>query len=122
MSSVRDRLTGAADRLDRLAAAAEYREGRWLVDVAGPVADTGWLGPTHDVLTAIWPQAELVNVFSPALARILAGWLRAEAQDVQMCDRINEKDPYNDGGTRVLYRPQVSDALKLADHVLKETP
>ncbi len=121
-SVVHRRLTEAADFLDHLADEAQYKAGRWFVDVAGPIATTQWLGPTHDVLTATVPQAQLANTFSPVAARLLSTWLRREAEEVAVFDSINNKDPDNPYKTRVLYRAQTSDALAFADHVLKGKP
>lgn len=99
MTDVKQRLTEAAALLDHYADRAEYHEGWWAVGVAGPVASTQWLGPSHDVLTATWPQAVLVDMCSPALARLLAQWLRTEAAlqsgdedhttcDIRLCEAL----------------------------------
>jgi hypothetical protein len=36
-----------------------------MVDVAGPLASTTWLGETHDVLTATWKQVAWVALVRP---------------------------------------------------------
>lgn len=76
-------LRAAASKLRALARHATYRDGRWMVDVAGPAASTSWLGPSHDVLTATWRQAAWVDTAKPALAEPLAIWLNREAKDVR---------------------------------------
>lgn len=111
MSDVKTRLIEAADYLDRLADEAEYRDGRWFVDVAVLANSIKWLGPTHDALTATVPQAELVNAFSPAVVHVLAQWLRTEAK-LNAGDELHDKDCTVESCTAVA-------ALALADRLLK---
>jgi hypothetical protein len=91
-----DVLTRAADRLEATANAAHYIEGRWYMDVAGPVASLDWLGPSHDVLTATWQQAEFVSVMSPDLARDLAAifraWARMGSYESEFLGRIGGRE------------------------------
>lgn len=44
----------------------------------------------------------------------LADLLDAAAVDMEMCDRINSRDPHNDGKTRVMHHPMASAALAVA--------
>ena len=115
MNSIRERLEEAADYLDDLATHAPHANdasgaGVWRVDVAGPVASTQWLGPSHDALTATWPQAAMVEAFSPEFARLLAMWMRTEAKG-------NFGD--EDHTTCVVERCESMAALALADHLLE---
>lgn len=74
-----EELRAAATELRETAKRAHYQDDRWFVDVAGPVASTAWLGPSHDVLTATWPQAAWAALMHPKLAEPLAEWLEMEA-------------------------------------------
>lgn len=75
-------LREAAHRIRLGVEMAQLRPGRWSVDVAGPLASTGWLGPSHDVLTATWRQAQHVSAFgSPAVALAVAAWLDDVAEN-----------------------------------------
>lgn len=62
----------------------------------------------------------IVLCLSPDTVELLSKWLRSEADDVRMCDGINDRDPDNPGKTRIIYRPQASDALAFADHILEQ--
>jgi hypothetical protein len=73
---IKPRLIDAADYLDNLADDAEHVKGRWIVDVAILGNAIDWLGPSHDALTATWPQAALIAVHSPQQARLQAKLLR----------------------------------------------
>jgi hypothetical protein len=117
MTDVRARLLEAASYLDDVAAQARwnagesYPEGRWMVAVAGPLANTQWLGPQFDVLTSTWQQAVLVNLCSPDIVQLLAELLRTEARNV-----FGDED-HSTCETTVC--PSMA-ALALAEHVLKE--
>lgn len=76
-------LRQAAQLMRAKAEAATYVPGRWAVDVAGPVANTSWLGRSHDVLTGTWKQASHVAAWSPAVALAVADWLDLEASMVE---------------------------------------
>lgn len=80
MSDV-DTIRLAAALMRQRAEAARYDGDRWAVDVAGPLAMTAWLGPSHDVLTATWPQAAHVEAISrPPFALAIADWLDTAAE------------------------------------------
>lgn len=57
---------------------------------------------------------------TPTVAALIAArtpltkLLEAAADDLAMCDRINSRDPYNDGATRVLPHQLATDALAVA--------
>lgn len=51
---------------------------------------------------------------SPLLAEDFATLLDQAADEVDMCERMNSRDPDNDGKTRVMVRPIVGPALALA--------
>lgn len=75
----------------------------------------------HD--TAITSRAlgrTIVLCLSPDTVELLAKWMRSEAADVAACDAINSRDPDNPGKTRVMYRPQATEAYAFANHVLEE--
>lgn len=76
MSTELELLRRAAALMRREAENAQYAPGRWAVDVAGPLASTAWLGPSHDALTATVRQAAHVHSFgNPAVALAVADWL-----------------------------------------------
>ena len=79
MSTPAEELRAAATKLRNTAQRAHFEGERWFVDVAGPIASTAWLGPSHDVLTATWLQAAWVALMHPKLAEPLAAWLEALA-------------------------------------------
>lgn len=58
--------------------------------------------------------------FTPEVALALGAWLDDAASDLDMCERINSRDPYNDGKTRVLPHHLVTGALAVARQILGE--
>jgi hypothetical protein len=108
--SPRERMTKAAAYLRQLARDAEYKEGRWFVDVAVLTNSITFLGPSHDVLTATWPQAALVDMCSPAFVRMVADLLDVAALSA-----------YDDVDHSVCDKAECSilAALELADQILK---
>ena len=123
MKSVKHRLEEAADYLDHLykgskqspTTLAHSEVTRGLV-----VEDCG--SATNEQPVAHFFRDGLPEVFltlGPASLPLLSRWLRREVEDVVMCDAINAKDPDNPGKTRVMYRPQASNAVAFADHILK---
>ena len=65
------------------------------------------------------PPRMLVYILDPEQAQNLARLLRATSFDVKAYDAINDRDPDNDGKTRVMYRDTVNDALNLARKILE---
>lgn len=123
MTDIKARLLEAADYLDYLhegsrhipVSLAHSKFSSGLVIKAGGSDTNEW-----HVAHFFWGgAAEVFIALGPAVLPLLAKWLRSEADDAAMIDAINDKDTDNPGKTRVLYRPQASDALALADHILK---
>jgi hypothetical protein len=56
------------------------------------------------------------------LAHALADLLGALADDAAMCDRINNRQPDNPYGTRVMYAPATTRALAVARLINQEQP
>lgn len=122
MTNIKDRLTEAADYLDYLYEGSKHVPD----DLFQPEGERSIvLSPSADrpVAQFFWGGvAEVFVALGPAVLPLLAQWLRDEAVDVEMIDRINAVDPDNDGKTRVLHKPQTSDAFALADRILKGKP
>lgn len=123
MTDIKARLLEAADHLDYLHEGSKHiptdlvhsEERRGLVMSTETDAHRA-----RQVGQFFWGgAAEVFITLGPAVLPLLANWLHSEADDVAMIDAINSRDPDNPGKTRVLYRPQTSDALRLADHILK---
>lgn len=72
-----EELTAAADKLDAL---LSKLGDRWVVDVAVLTNSFSWLGPSHDALTATWPQAAYIAAMNPDVGRTLAALLRRHGQ------------------------------------------
>lgn len=64
--------------------------------------------------------AEHIASASPQIMLLVADLLDAAAADFDMVERINSRDPDNDGATRVMCHPVSSAALKLARACLGE--
>lgn len=87
-------LTNAAAKMRADAGDAAYSGPRWRVDVAGPLASTKWLGPSHDALTATWRQAAFVAAWSPALACLVAAWLDDMARGAPRENATHDELPH----------------------------
>ena len=103
-------LRRAAALMRQRAGGADYIDGRWMVDVAGPVASTSWLGPSHDALTATWRQAEHVASWHPAVALAVAGWLDNIADRGEADGTTGRLDEPHATGVARLYLGEVTDA------------
>lgn len=90
MTKIKDRLTEAADHLQDSALRARYAK----------------------------PPQSMVYVLGPEQALLLVKLFQHAAEDVAVCDAINDRDPDNDGKTRVMPHPTTGDILKLANHIL----
>lgn len=64
--------------------------------------------------------AEHFALMDPAVAEGVYASLEAAADDAEMCDRINARDPDNPGKTRVMYHPLATAALTVARALLRE--
>lgn len=126
MTDVKARLTEAADYLDYLYEGSKHIPAEAFHDkhrrgvVRAFQADPH--SPEPAALVAQFFYGGAADVFlalGPGALPLLSALLRHEAADVAMCDAINERDPDNDGKTRVLYRDATSSAMALAAYILK---
>lgn len=69
-----------------------------------------------------WNDAAYIAVMHPGVGSALADTLEAAADDAEMCDRINNRQPDNDGATRVMYLPTTGRALTVAHLINQEQP
>lgn len=61
------------------------------MDVAGPICDIAWLGPSYDVFTATWKQAAYVASLPPQVGLLLAAQLEeAASSSPEQCELLRE--------------------------------
>lgn len=124
-------LTAAAQKV-REAANLYGDPGPWVVNQANGFLRVGplrtetrgnWRShPGADLPEERQDTADYIALMHPGVGSALAPLLEAAADDMAQCERINSRDPHNDGRTRVLPHPIAAAALAVARQILGDQP